>query len=83
MHGMHGKLRRSYPEILTEKTYMISRSTEFTSMRSVKDMESTTTIWKRLCYFAFVMKAVFNHAKEHKKDEILQEEFQQLLLCSH
>ena len=43
MHGMHGKLRRSYPEIFTEEMYRTSSVREFTSMRSMKDMDSTTT----------------------------------------
>ena len=80
MHGLHGKLRRSCLEIFTEETYKKSRSTKFTSMISVKDMDLTTT-WKRLCWFLLIMKAVSNHAKEYEKDEIPQEGFWQLFWC--
>ena len=82
MHGMHEKLRRSYPEIFTVETYKKLKLTEFTSMRSVKDMDSMNT-WKMLHCFAFIMKSAFNHAKECKKDEMPQEGLQQLFLCSH
>ena len=81
MHGMHGELRRSYHEIFTKEMYRTSRFTEFNLMRSVKDIDSTTS-WRRLCCFAYIMKIVFNHAKEYKKDEKPQEGFQQLFLCS-
>ena len=82
MHGLHGKLRRSYLEIYKEETYKKSRSTEFTLVRSVKDVDSTTT-WKALCCFAFIMKSVFYHSKEYKKGNKTPEGFQQLIQCSH
>ena len=55
---------------------------KFTSLRSVKDMDSITC-WKWLCCFAHVMKEVGNTSKDYKKDEKGPEGFLSLFLCSH
>ena len=55
---------------------------KFTSVRSVKDTDSTTC-WKRLYCFAHAMKEVANTSKDCKKDEKYPEIFQSLFLCSH
>ena len=41
--NMHGKLKKWIPFIYTEKTYMLYKDSEFILMRSVKDIESSTS----------------------------------------
>ena len=56
------KLKKHFPYILTEERYRTSKSFEFTSMKSVKDMDLTAT-WRRLCCFAYLLQGVSNQAK--------------------
>ena len=51
-------------------------------MRSVKDMDSTTT-WGRLCCFAYLMRGVSNNAKQFESYKKPPEGLQSLFLCSH
>ena len=53
------KVKKEFPYIFMEERYRTSSVSEFTSMRSVKDMDSITC-WKWLCCFAHVMKKVAN-----------------------
>ena len=39
--NMHGKLKRLYPYIYTEETYMTFNSSDFTWMKSVKDIDAS------------------------------------------
>ena len=80
--NMHGKLTVHFPDIITGERYRTSMFREFTSMKSVKDMDSITS-WRRLCCFACIMQGVSNHAKEYKNDEKPPEGFQNIFLCSH
>ena len=65
------KVKKEFPYIFTEERYMTSKFTKFTSMRSVKDMDSTTC-WKWLCCFAHVRKEVANTSKDYIKMKKVQ-----------
>ena len=52
---------------------MTSNVSEFTSMKSVKDMDSTTC-WKRLCCLAHAMKEIANTSQDYKKDKKIQKD---------
>ena len=73
-------MKKHFPYILTEESYQTSRFTEFTSARSVKDMDSTTT-QRRLYCSAYFMKRVSNTAKKYEKHEKPQEGFGSFFLC--
>ena len=75
------KVKKEFPYIFTEERCRRSSVREITSMRSVKDMDSTTS-WKRSCCFAYVMKGVANTSKDYKKDKKGPEGFKNLFLCS-
>ena len=62
------KVKKEFPYIFAEKRYRTSSVSGFTSMISVKDIDSTTC-WKRLCCFACNMNGVTNTSKDYKKDE--------------
>ena len=56
MHEMlKEKVKKEFLYIFTKERYRTSSVGEFSSKRSVKDMHSTTN-WKQLCCFAYVMK---------------------------
>ena len=40
--NMHGKMKLQLPFIYTEKNYTLSKYSDLTSMRTVKDMECST-----------------------------------------
>ena len=40
--NMHGKLKVLYPYINTQESYMLSKSSDFLPMKSVKDMDVLT-----------------------------------------
>ena len=75
------KVKKEFPYIFMEERYRTSSVSEFTSMRSVKDMDSTTC-WKRLCCFAYVKK-VANMSKDYKKDEKSSSKIPKSILCYH
>ena len=64
--NMHEELKemvkKYLPHLLTEERYGTSRFTEFTSMRSVKDMDSKS-IQRRSCCFAYCTNGVSISAK--------------------
>ena len=72
--NMHGKLMMCFPDIFTVERNGTSRFTESTSIISVKDMDSTTT-WRKVCCFAYLMRGVSNNTKEYESYEKLQIDF--------
>ena len=80
--NMHGELKGFHPYIYTEETYKPSKLSDFTSLKSVKDMDSTTN-WRRLCCFAFILRKVYKHADDWESFENRSDQFQGHFACSH
>ena len=79
---MHGKLKGLYSYIFTEETYRLSKLSYFTSMKTVKNMDSLNN-WRRSCCFAFIMQEVSSHAKDSESSENYLDQVQHHFACSY
>ena len=61
--NMYRMLKELYPYIFTEETYMLHNDLEMISLKSVKDMDSSTN-WRMLCFFAFILSIFSKHAED-------------------
>ena len=78
---MHVKLKGHYLN-LHRQNIQLSKLLDFTSMKSVKNMDSYKNRI-RLCCFAFMLKEISKYEKDSESSENSLDQFQHHFACSH